>query len=631
MNSNLESHIKPLNRTELLECLTKEDESIRLNAALDLAKAGIPDGIPILVKALGRENYAVRIRWAAKALETLGDLAIPTLKEATSGEDPRVRPNAAALLYRIDNQALDIVIKTLSECIEIEDGQVQFDTARAIDEIGRPAKSVAPILVERLHDYNWCSGINYCGWYGRAHSWSASALASMGEPIEPTLSVLMQGLRCPEKTNEWFAWASARALRTIGTHAHATVPALTEILLDDGNSARLRVQVAYTLASVGLDRQNIIQTLMSTLEDKDDWVRLGTLRALSKIYDANRLANEFINKSVMPAVIISLNDESHHVRRTAALILARFGESSAGAIPALADALGTEDTGGAAAEALVKIGSQSTTVLKDLISSSDKTTRRFALYAMSKTGKPALRKILGGGDTLDACPLNSDFYHPAPIFSLNQQNSRDFENLYRETISQKTDHVITVDYNLPFPKHEFLTYLAEQKNLIMHGSAQSEIQILKPLRQGFETEEDQDTSGIYAAPDGILPIYYAVCDIRRITGQNSGYFTGTDDSGKKRRFYFLSVGVDSLREEPWTIGNVYILPRNTFIGGQGPNWTSRVPVRPLAKLPVSRKDLPFDIWGMGWTHTSKIFLNTEDDFPFLDAIDIYPIRPIQFK
>lgn len=619
--------------SELIEALRKKDDSIRLNAALDLAKAGIPDGIPVLVEALGHQNLGVRFRWAAKALEMLGGLAIPALVEAVNHSDLRVRPNAATVLYRIDNDRLDIALQTLSNSLHTDDGQVQFDAARSLTEIGEPAKEIVPILAEKLRDYSWCSGIDYCGWYGRAHSWTASALASMSEPIGPIVSALSHALKCPETTNEWFAWSAAKALRTVGSRAHSAIPTLAEILYDNQNSARLRVQAAYALTSIGKDRESVIQTLIQTIDDEDDWLRTGIVKVLGEFSDSATGPIDGLKRSkIVPMLTQSLTDESHHVRRAAAFSLARFGETAAEAVPALISALRTEDTGAVAAEALAKIGSLSITALTDAIKSSDKATRRYAAYAMGKIGKPEVRKILNEVEgTYQPCPLHSDFYHPAPEPTLDEEKFRAFETLYEATFNQKTGDIVAIDYNLMFPKHEFLTFLAKYKNLIMHGSSRSEIDILKPMRQGLETERETDVSGVYAAPDGILPIYYAICDLKRITGQNNGYFTGKDDTGQETRFYFLSVGIDSLREEPWTTGFVYILPRDTFSGGQGPNWTSRVPVRPLAKLPVSREDIPFKIWGMGWTHTSKIFLNTKDEFPFLDAVDIYPIRPIGFK
>ncbi len=197
------------------------------------------------------------------------------------------------------------------------------------------------------------------------------------------------------------------------------------------------------------------------------------------------------------------------------------------------------------------------------------------------------------------------------------------------------------DYDLQYPKHDFLTYLVEEKNLIMRGSNQLNIDIFKPMRWSLESDEEIDINGVFAAPDAILPSYFAICDPEKHTGQNNGYFTGTDAFGKQRRFHRLCIDINSDHDNPWTDGCVYILPRETFVKIRTANWVSREPVRPLAKLPVSREDVPIDIWrcdhrtlvagqSAGGRRTAW-FVHPEADFPFLAATGIYPIRSRCFK
>lgn len=86
---------------ELIEALRHEDESLRFNAALDLAKIGKAEAIPVLIEALGHKNRPVRFRWAATALEKLGEQVVPTLVKALDSEG-RGRASAAYVLYRLD-------------------------------------------------------------------------------------------------------------------------------------------------------------------------------------------------------------------------------------------------------------------------------------------------------------------------------------------------------------------------------------------------------------------------------------------------------------------------------------------------------------------------------------------------
>ena len=198
---------------------------------------------------------------------------------------------------------------------------------------------------------------------------------------------------------------------------------------------------------------------------------------------------------------------------------------------------------------------------------------------------------------------------------------------FRPTLDQVDDCV--VDYRLPYPKYEFLTYLIEHKNLIVHGSNRRDLDVLRPLRTSTESDESIDVNGVFAAPDAILPTYFAICDRKRIDGLNNGYSMNKDRQGQEHKFYMFSIGEDSPREYPWTEGTVYILPRDTFKKEWTSNWVSKEPVVPLAKLPVTREDVPFAIWRYA-TRRTKWHMDEESDTHFLDAAEIYPIRPPTF-
>lgn len=144
------------------------------------------------------------------------------------------------------------------------------------------------------------------------------------------------------------------------------------------------------------------------------------------------------------------------------------------------------------------------------------------------------------------------FYHPPPPLVLDDDKRKAFDDLFQSTVESSNNRI--VDYRLPY-KHEFLTYLIEHKNLIIHGSNRRDLDILKPLRISVESDESKDFNGVFAALDAILPTYFAICDRKRICGMSNRYFMGTGHDGQEQKFYMLTIAEDSARDNPWTEGN----------------------------------------------------------------------------
>jgi hypothetical protein len=98
---------------------------------------------------------------------------------------------------------------------------------------------------------------------------------------------------------------------------------------------------------------------------------------------------------------------------------------------------------------------------------------------------------------------------------------------------------------------------------------------------------------LVAASDGIWPMFFAILDRKPYPfSVNNG--CRREPGGKV--YYFLT---STLRDQPWTEGMMYILPRTSFEqrvdadGNPTDQWLSRSPVRPLLKLSVVPADFPF--------------------------------------
>ena len=640
---------------QLIKALDDEDESVRINAAIDLAKRGDSIAIPVLIETLGHESQAIRFRWVRQALEKLGEQAVPALMEILNARESRVQLSAAYVLYCLDNTTVGVVVPVLVDALCDANETVRCEAAQVLGEIGKPAQAAVPALIQMLNDRCGTGEVSRAPWFTNSDCSAASfALAVIGEPVSDVVSALAGVLGRTDVTCDYVQWSAAGALRIIGEPAGVAVPLLMEIFRDSRKSARVRVQVAYTLAAIGEIDREIVPLFREGQQDKDPWIRLYSTRLLGEMAESPKppmpewlknawgewVLRPYFSKelgtladpaeAVVPILIQALVDDSHHVRRMAAYALAKTGEPAAEAVPALIETMKTEDVGGVAAEALVKIGQPAMSALIDAASDADEILHRHAIYALKKMDAPEAKKIIAETEKsapIGPFPTASDFKPPQPDLNLDDEKVQAFEDLFQSTLDRGIGGVI--DYNVIYPKHEFLTYLLGHKNVVLHGSSQTDIEVFVPIRKGFETEEGKDANGVYAAPDAILTTYFASCDRTKIASTNNGYSTAKDASGRKRRFYLLAIGIDSDRENPWSDGMVYILPRDTFVKIQEWDWVSKVPVQPLAKLPVCRKDIPFAVWRKEWRQPQLSLGQT--DFPFLEAVQIYPIRPRHFK
>lgn len=147
-----------------------------------------------------------------------------------------------------------------------------------------------------------------------------------------------------------------------------------------------------------------------------------------------------------------------------------------------------------------------------------------------------------------------------------------------------------IDYGASQPKHLFLRYVGEQERCLLHGSNDREIAQFEPRRQ--ETYTGHPVEAVFATDDGIWVLFFAVvarppvwslrnaCNFRR-------------HGAVSRRRYFFAIDTDPAAPDSWTDGAVYLLPPENFESTYDAEWISPTPVRPRARLAVTRADFPF--------------------------------------
>lgn len=184
----------------------------------------------------------------------------------------------------------------------------------------------------------------------------------------------------------------------------------------------------------------------------------------------------------------------------------------------------------------------------------------------------------------------------APEVHFTPSKIKHFETILQTALGGDNEGVIqTVQ---PYPTVEFLRYLVEHKQFLLHGSNHPEILKFEPRRQ--TDYEGRMITAVFAAEDGIAPIFYAILDRTNYKGSMRNMFKrGVDSTGESRTYYRFSIDADSLARYPWIEGTVYVFSCDSFVqvsdeeGQPLLEWASPYPVRPVARIHVTPDDFPF--------------------------------------
>ncbi len=194
-----------------------------------------------------------------------------------------------------------------------------------------------------------------------------------------------------------------------------------------------------------------------------------------------------------------------------------------------------------------------------------------------------------------------DYWLTRPEVHADERTALAFDALLNSSLD--TGGSPTIQFNLPWPKWQFLCHLADHHDIALHGSGDSNIARFEP-RQSKDLNEFGNKKAVYAASDGLWAMFFAIVDRNRVTSITNACIRLADETGSLHGpFYVFSVSQSALPSQPWRTGTVYLLPRSTFTLQPpipfGSNQVhvaqlaSFVPVQPLAKLTVTPEDFPF--------------------------------------
>ena len=123
-------------------------------------------------------------------------------------------------------------------------------------------------------------------------------------------------------------------------------------------------------------------------------------------------------------------------------------------------------------------------------------------------------------------------YQPAPEIVLDDAKIGDFERLWRNA----QDHGGEVADDSPHPKYEFLCWLGQTQDVVLHGSNEMDITHFSPARRGFDANPHGNHRAIYATNDGIWPMFFAVLDKEHYKGLMRNWVWYEDADGKSLDF-----------------------------------------------------------------------------------------------
>lgn len=191
------------------------------------------------------------------------------------------------------------------------------------------------------------------------------------------------------------------------------------------------------------------------------------------------------------------------------------------------------------------------------------------------------------------------YWMPRPASEPDQETASAFDKLLDQAVEEGPGQPI--DYRLAAPKWQFLCHAADQAGFVLHGTGNSGITSFEP-RQPTDPSEFGGRRAVFAAMDGIWPMYFAIVDR---DGYPMTLVNGCIrvNEGHEGPFYFFSITRSALGRQPWREGTVYLLPADGFepqpriaFGetrvriAQAAN---PAPVEPVARLTVQPSDFPF--------------------------------------
>ena len=174
-----------------------------------------------------------------------------------------------------------------------------------------------------------------------------------------------------------------------------------------------------------------------------------------------------------------------------------------------------------------------------------------------------------------------------------------FEDIARMTVDRASGESIE-----GVSKLDFLQWLRTHRDVVFHGSARDDIDVLKPIRLSSDTGAFGNQQAVYASDDPVWAMYFAVLRKQGLRWTKNSCTRIVGDGRDRLPRYTFAIDPEATLEGRVGPGTIYVLPSEPF-ERQPPEFGVFDPCHLVAKgeVPVLAK------------------LSVEpDDFPFADAI-----------
>ena len=176
-----------------------------------------------------------------------------------------------------------------------------------------------------------------------------------------------------------------------------------------------------------------------------------------------------------------------------------------------------------------------------------------------------------------------------------------FDELLESALKQAPNRLI--EYDLPYPKADFLNYTCDWRGLVAHGSIFPDLDVLEPVRLTRDRHEFGNRQQIFCSPDGMWALWFAILDKSKIHLTENGCVRVGRGAGRVK-YYHFDLPAANQEEPPFADGMIYLArvsdfpdrrpyPLLDWFDAEIEEWGSTRPVTPLAKLPVSPGDFPY--------------------------------------
>ena len=162
---------------------------------------------------------------------------------------------------------------------------------------------------------------------------------------------------------------------------------------------------------------------------------------------------------------------------------------------------------------------------------------------------------------------------------------------------------VPISYNLAYPKAEFLNYICDWRGFVVHGSPLHDLTMLQPIRKSSDKSEFGNRQQIFASPDAIWGMWFAILDKAKISLTRNGSVR-VGRGNHRVKYYHFELPKENKEDRPFAEGMLYITRARDFpdkhpypildwFDAEVEEWGSTQPVSPLAKIRISPRDFPY--------------------------------------